>query len=66
MAYPTIKCLVAEISAATFFKTPFSSLQRPRQLCEYTIINIEEISDHERRKFAGQGALSRKVGYKGL
>lgn len=55
-------CQFAEISAATFFKTPFSSLQRPRQLCEYTIINIEEISDHERRKFAGQGALSRKYG----
>jgi len=53
-------CQFAEINASTFFKTPFNSLLRPRQLCEYTIINIEEISDHERRKFAGQGALSRK------
>ena len=53
--------LVAEISASTFFKTPFNSLLRPRQLTEYTIINIEAISDHERRKFSGQGALSRKV-----
>jgi len=53
--------LVAEINASTFFKTPFNSLLRPRQLCEYTIINIETISDHERRKFTGQGALSRKV-----
>merc|ERR1712141_594234 len=53
---------LAEINASTFFKTPFNSLSRPRQLCEYTIINIETISDHERRKFTGQGALSRKHG----
>jgi len=55
-------CQFAEINASTFFKTPFNSLLRPRQLCEYTIINIETISDHERRKFTGQGALSRKHG----
>jgi len=57
-----IECIaVAEINASSFFKTPFSSLIRPRQLVEYTVINVELVRDGERRKFAGQGALSKKV-----
>ena len=51
----------AEINANTFFKTPFSSLIRPKQLVEYTVMDIEPISDHERRTFSGQGAISKKV-----
>merc|ERR1712226_17163 len=53
-------CQFAEINANSYFKSPFKSLIRPRQLVEYTIINIEPIPEHERRKFSGQGAISRK------
>ena len=44
-----------------FFKLPFASLLRPRNLVEYTVMNIEVIPENERRKFAGQGAVSKKV-----
>ena len=44
-----------------FFKYPFSSLLRPRNLVEYTVMNIEVIPENERRKFASQGAVSKKV-----
>ena len=44
-----------------FFKFPFASLLRPKNLVEYTVMNIEVIPENERRKFAGQGALSKKV-----
>ena len=33
----------------------------PKQLQEYTIMNIEPIEEHEKHKFAGQGAVSKKV-----
>ena len=45
-----------------FFKYPFASLLRPKNLVEYTVMNIEVIPEHERRKFSGQGAVSKKVG----
>lgn len=52
---------VAEMNASTYFKAPFHTLVLPKQLTEYTVMNIEPIADHERHKFAGQGALSKKV-----
>ena len=52
---------VAEINAATYFKSPFNGLMGSKQLTEYTIRDIEKVSEKERRKFAGQGALSKKV-----
>jgi hypothetical protein len=52
---------VAEINGATFFKTPFYSLMGSRQLTEYTVMDIEKVSEKERRKFSGQGAISKKV-----
>jgi len=51
---------VADMNASTYFKAPFQTLVRPKQLTEYTVINIEPISEHDRHKFAGQGALSKK------
>ena len=53
---------VTEIPADVFFKYPFASLLRPKNLVEYTVMNIEVIPEHERRKFSGQGAVSKKVG----
>jgi len=55
-------CQFAEITADIFFKHPFNSLLRPKNLVEYTVMNIEPIGENERRKFAGQGAVSRKHG----
>ena len=40
---------------------PFKNLVLPKQLQEYTIMNIEPIEEHEKHKFAGQGAVSKKV-----
>ena len=40
---------------------PFKNLVTPKQLQEYTIMNIEPIEEHEKHKFAGQGAVSKKV-----
>ena len=57
----TFSLLVTEMNAVTFFKTPYKNLVLPKQLQEYTIINIEPIEEHERHKFAGQGAISKKV-----
>jgi len=51
---------VAEINASTFFKMPFGNLVLPKQLTEYTVMNIEPITEKERHKFAGQGALSKR------
>ena len=53
-----------EINASTYYKTPFQSLMGSKQLVEYTIMDIEKVSDKERRKFSGQGAISKKVKFK--
>jgi len=50
----------AEINADVFFKFPFASLLRPKNLVEYTVMNIEVIPESERRTFSGQGAISKK------
>ena len=54
---------MADINASTFFKTPFKNLVLPKHLVEYTVMNIEPISEHERHKFAGQGTISKRVSY---
>jgi len=53
-------CQFAEINATTYFKMPFSSLCRQRDLVEYTVINIEPIQHKERKQFSGQGKVSQK------
>ncbi len=53
---------VAEISATVFAKNPFGCLnQSSKRLSEYTVMNIEPISDSDRIKFKGQGATSKNV-----
>ena len=52
---------VAEVNATTYFKTPFLTLAFPKQLVEYIVMNIEPIAEHERHKFSGQGAISKRV-----
>jgi len=51
---------VADINASTFFKSPFKSMVLPKHLVEYTVMNIEPISENERYKFSGQGSLSKR------
>jgi len=53
-------CQFAELNSTAYFKSPFPSLIRPKQLTEYSIMNIEIIPDHERHRFSGQGAISKK------
>lgn len=55
---------MADLNATTYFKAPFQTLVLPKQLTEYTVINIEPIGDHERHKFAGQGSISKRVSSK--
>ncbi|QQP58467.1 60S ribosomal export protein NMD3, partial [Caligus rogercresseyi] len=50
----------AEINATSYFRNPFLSLTGPKSLAEFTVMNIEIIPDLERRKFKGQGAISKK------
>ncbi|CAB4068327.1 NMD3 [Lepeophtheirus salmonis] len=53
-------CQFAEINANSYFRTPFLSLTGPKSFTEYTVMNIEIISDFDRRKFSGQGAISKR------
>ena len=52
---------VADLSATTFFKQPFKSLVLPKHLVEYTVMNIEPISENDRHRFSGQGTISKRV-----
>jgi len=51
---------VADLSATTFFKQPFKSLVLPKHLVEYTVMNIEPISENDRHRFSGQGTISKR------
>ena len=52
---------VADMTATTFFKQPFKSLVLPKHLVEYTVMNIEPISENDRHRFSGQGTISKRV-----
>jgi len=53
-------CQFVDITATTYFKMPFLSLCRQRDLTEYTVINIEPIHQKDRQSFSGQGKVSQK------
>ena len=53
--------IVAEVNSNTYWRTPFNALSGTKQLTEYVVMDIEIIRDHEKRTFAGQGAMSYKV-----
>ena len=52
---------MADLSATTFFKQPFKSLVLPKHLVEYTVMNVEPISENDRHRFSGQGTISKRV-----
>lgn len=49
---------MAEISGASYFRSPFTSICDPKQLTEYTVVEIELI--HDKKNFPGQGPVSQK------
>lgn len=49
---------MAEISATNFFRYPFGAICDPKQLVEYTVMDIEILRD--RKQFPGQGPISFK------
>jgi nonsense-mediated mRNA decay protein 3 len=49
---------IAEISGMNYFRYPFTAICDPKQLVEYTVMDIEIIRD--RKPFPGQGPISFK------
>lgn len=49
---------MAEISGTNYFRYPFTAICDPKQLVEYTVMDIEIIK--ERKQFPGQGPISIK------
>lgn len=49
---------IAEISGANYFRYPFTAICDPKQLIEYTVMDVEVIKD--RKQFPGQGPISKK------
>lgn len=49
---------IAEISSTNYFRYPFTAICDPKQLVEYTVMDIEIIRD--RKQFPGQGPISFK------
>lgn len=49
---------MAEVSGQHYFRHPFFSICDPKQLVEYTIMDIEII--HDRKQFPGQGKVSNR------
>lgn len=49
---------MAEISGMNYFRYPFTAICDPKQLVEYTVMDIEII--HNRKQFPGQGKVSEK------
>ncbi|XP_023316851.1 60S ribosomal export protein NMD3-like [Trichogramma pretiosum] len=51
---------VADVSANVYWRYPFNSICNPKQLKEYTVMDIEPICEKEIKKFPGQGHISKK------
>jgi nonsense-mediated mRNA decay protein 3 len=52
---------VAEVSGTAYWRSPFNSICNPKQLTELIVMDLEPISDKDRKTFPGQGAVSNKV-----
>lgn len=51
---------LAELSATLYWRHPFASICDPKQLTEYTVMDVEQIQFKDRKFFPGQGAISNK------
>lgn len=51
---------VAEVSSNIFWRYPFNGICNPKQLKEYTVMDIEPIKEKDKKKFPGQGHVTDK------
>lgn len=51
---------ITEVNSTTFWRYPFNSICNPKQLVEYVVMDIEPITDKNRKSFPGQGSVSTK------
>ncbi|XP_017885921.1 60S ribosomal export protein NMD3 isoform X2 [Ceratina calcarata] len=51
---------IAEFNATVYWRHAFNSICDPKQLVEYTVMDIEPIKSKDRRFFPGQGTISEK------
>ncbi|XP_033312268.1 60S ribosomal export protein NMD3 [Bombus bifarius] len=51
---------IAELSATLYWRHTFNSICDPKQLIEYTVMDIEQIKFKDRKFFPGQGTISNK------
>lgn len=51
--------LVAEVSGSNYWRDPFNSVFDPKQLTEFTVMDVEPIIG--KKNFPGQGQISSKV-----
>ncbi|XP_061934948.1 60S ribosomal export protein NMD3 isoform X2 [Apis cerana] len=51
---------VAELNASLYWRHAFNSICDPKQLIEYTVMDIEQIKFKDRKFFPGQGTISDK------
>lgn len=51
---------IAELNATLYWRHTFNSICDPKQLIEYTVMDIEEIKFKDRNFFPGQGSISNK------
>lgn len=53
-------CQIAEISGTVFWRAAFNSICQPKQLVEFTVMDVEIIFDKDKRHISGKGAESMK------
>ncbi|KAK9304245.1 hypothetical protein QLX08_004249 [Tetragonisca angustula] len=51
---------IAELNATLYWRHSFNSICDPKQLIEYTVMDIEQIKYKDRKFFPGQGTISHK------
>lgn len=54
---------VAEVNSTLYWRHTFSSICDPKQLIEYTVMDIEPVKFKDRKFFPGQGTISNKVSF---
>lgn len=49
---------IAEVSATSYYRSPFESIANPQQLIEYVVMDMDLVSIKDRPQFPGQGHIS--------
>lgn len=56
-----VACAVAELNGPTFWRSPFNNLCESKQLAEFIVMDLEFVSEKNRKHVAGHGPESHKV-----